>query len=333
MQRQLETGLGADLSGVRVHTDGELRPSRPLSGRGSIHTGNDIFFRDGAYNPSSSEGMHLLAHEATHTVQQSGVQWRNPAARYPSATLRTYEQAASAAADNVVSRTPAQRTATGDAAPVQRHASTEEEPPVQRAQANGSFAAVQRDTPYIGAATAAPAESPHLRPLHPQAPLPLLLLLRRLQAPRMPELCPRDAGATPAEGAVSDAAIDALDLEATAKVGATALKKAHSEITFTSGRRDWSEQANAMAHNIVELRRKWIEDTYSPSGARDKLQGWVNSNEKAVSEEDIAKGLKDTLDAMSTKEQGYISKHPTGEALSRRPRLLRQVKSPRRNAQ
>ncbi|MCW3072919.1 MAG: hypothetical protein JWO44_2809, partial [Bacteroidetes bacterium] len=34
--------------------------------------GNDIYFNQGQYNPSSSQGKHLLAHELTHTVQQGG---------------------------------------------------------------------------------------------------------------------------------------------------------------------------------------------------------------------------------------------------------------------
>ncbi|MFN5860978.1 MAG: DUF4157 domain-containing protein, partial [Pseudanabaena sp.] len=35
-------------------------------------TGQDIFFRQGEYNPSSTGGQELLAHELTHVVQQNG---------------------------------------------------------------------------------------------------------------------------------------------------------------------------------------------------------------------------------------------------------------------
>ena len=42
----------------------------------------DIFFRQGAYDPSSKQGQQLLAHELTHVVQQNGDQkiqrWRSP---------------------------------------------------------------------------------------------------------------------------------------------------------------------------------------------------------------------------------------------------------------
>lgn len=80
VQAQLETGIGADLSGVRVHDDSEAdQLSRQLHAN-AFTTGDDIFFRQGLYNPSSGEGMRLLAHEATHTVQQAsgavdGVSW------------------------------------------------------------------------------------------------------------------------------------------------------------------------------------------------------------------------------------------------------------------
>lgn len=71
VQRRLEGGLGADLSGVRVHTGGEADSLARSVNAVAFTTGPDIFFRAGAYQPQSSEGMHLLAHEAAHTVQQA----------------------------------------------------------------------------------------------------------------------------------------------------------------------------------------------------------------------------------------------------------------------
>ena len=71
VQRGLEGGLGADLSGVRVHTDGEADHLARSVDAEAFTTGSDIFFRSGAYNPGTPAGMHLLAHEATHTVQQA----------------------------------------------------------------------------------------------------------------------------------------------------------------------------------------------------------------------------------------------------------------------
>jgi hypothetical protein len=63
--------LGADLSGVRLHTDGEADSlARSLDAR-AFTSGSDIYFRSGALNLASSEGQRLLAHETVHTVQQA----------------------------------------------------------------------------------------------------------------------------------------------------------------------------------------------------------------------------------------------------------------------
>ncbi len=61
-----------DFSGVNVHTDANAdRLSRSIGAK-AFTTGNDIFFKEGAYNPSSSDGQSLIAHELTHVVQQDG---------------------------------------------------------------------------------------------------------------------------------------------------------------------------------------------------------------------------------------------------------------------
>jgi hypothetical protein len=72
VRRQMESSFGANFSGVRLHTDREADTlSRSLSAR-AFTTGQDIFFRQGAYEPGSSAGRELLAHELTHVVQQNG---------------------------------------------------------------------------------------------------------------------------------------------------------------------------------------------------------------------------------------------------------------------
>jgi hypothetical protein len=68
---RLEPGLGADLAGVRVHTDAEADGLARATGAVAFTTGADIFFRSGAYEPGSPDGLQLLAHEATHAVQQA----------------------------------------------------------------------------------------------------------------------------------------------------------------------------------------------------------------------------------------------------------------------
>lgn len=69
---QMEGAFGADFGGVRVHTDARAdRLNEQLSAR-AFATGKDIFFKQGQYDPGSSGGRELLAHELTHVVQQNG---------------------------------------------------------------------------------------------------------------------------------------------------------------------------------------------------------------------------------------------------------------------
>ena len=70
VRSSMERGFGADFSGVRVHTGGQADAlNRSLNAR-AFTTGSDIFFGKGQYNPGSSGGQELIAHELTHTVQQ-----------------------------------------------------------------------------------------------------------------------------------------------------------------------------------------------------------------------------------------------------------------------
>jgi hypothetical protein len=71
VQGQMGQALNADFSGVRVHTDaGADGLNQSLSAK-AFTTGSDIYFRQGEYNPGSSGGRELLAHELTHVVQQN----------------------------------------------------------------------------------------------------------------------------------------------------------------------------------------------------------------------------------------------------------------------
>lgn len=74
----MESAFGANFSGVRVHTDNAAdQLNRSLQAR-AFTTGQDIFFRRGEYQPASSSGKHLLAHELTHVMQQNGSAVRAP---------------------------------------------------------------------------------------------------------------------------------------------------------------------------------------------------------------------------------------------------------------
>jgi hypothetical protein len=67
-----EPRFGHDFGGVRIHAD-----SAAAETAGSIHSraftlGNHIAMGHGEYRPQSPAGRHLLGHELTHVVQQTG---------------------------------------------------------------------------------------------------------------------------------------------------------------------------------------------------------------------------------------------------------------------
>jgi hypothetical protein len=75
VQAFFEPRFGYDFSRVRTHNDPNADMLNRMLNARAFTTGQDIFFKKGEYNPESSEGKKLLAHELTHTVQQdkSGV--------------------------------------------------------------------------------------------------------------------------------------------------------------------------------------------------------------------------------------------------------------------
>ena len=77
VRQPMEKAFGADFSSVRMHTDSEADMlNRELSAK-AFTTGQDIFFRESEYNPSSDSGKKLIAHELTHVMQQNRVNTRH----------------------------------------------------------------------------------------------------------------------------------------------------------------------------------------------------------------------------------------------------------------
>lgn len=66
-----EPRFGADFSHVRVHTDSMAAQTAQAINAKAFTTGKDIVFGPGQYSPETSPGKRLLAHELTHTLQQS----------------------------------------------------------------------------------------------------------------------------------------------------------------------------------------------------------------------------------------------------------------------
>lgn len=69
---EMNSRFGYDFSGVRIHNDSEAhRVSKELHAQAFTH-GQDIYFNEGKFDPTSAEGKLLLAHELTHVIQQTG---------------------------------------------------------------------------------------------------------------------------------------------------------------------------------------------------------------------------------------------------------------------
>lgn len=73
----MEAQLGANLDGVRLHTDGEAAQEAEQMGARAFTVGGDISFGAGQYQPDTAEGRELIAHELVHTVQQGAAVQRS----------------------------------------------------------------------------------------------------------------------------------------------------------------------------------------------------------------------------------------------------------------
>ncbi|MBN2005873.1 MAG: DUF4157 domain-containing protein [Anaerolineae bacterium] len=67
-----EPRMGVDLSNVRIHTGSTAaQTSKDLNAR-AYTVGSHVAFNSGEYQPGSTQGRQLMAHELTHVVQQGG---------------------------------------------------------------------------------------------------------------------------------------------------------------------------------------------------------------------------------------------------------------------
>ena len=74
-RRALEPRFGYDFSRIRVHDGPEAAESASAVKAAAYTVGNHIVFGPGRYAPGTNEGDRLLAHELTHTIQQTGGVW------------------------------------------------------------------------------------------------------------------------------------------------------------------------------------------------------------------------------------------------------------------
>jgi hypothetical protein len=73
-ENETSQGLGPDFSRVRIHTDDQANKSARAVNARAYTVGHHIVFAQGQFEPASSNGKQLIAHELTHVVQQQGQQ-------------------------------------------------------------------------------------------------------------------------------------------------------------------------------------------------------------------------------------------------------------------
>ncbi|MBN8640459.1 MAG: DUF4157 domain-containing protein [Flavobacteriales bacterium] len=77
VKAEMENSFGVDFSSIRIHTDSNAINMCQEMKAQAFTNGVNIYFNKGKYNPDSSEGKKLLAHELTHTVQQGAVKQKS----------------------------------------------------------------------------------------------------------------------------------------------------------------------------------------------------------------------------------------------------------------
>jgi Domain of unknown function (DUF4157) len=112
LMRKFEASLGTDLSSVRVHTGSESATAASAVGARAYATGQDIHFGAGQYDPSSTGGQHLIAHEVAHTVQQRGSTATRQNKLEVSSPHDGFEHEADRAADAMITGAPASVSST-----------------------------------------------------------------------------------------------------------------------------------------------------------------------------------------------------------------------------
>ncbi len=70
VQTYFESRFGYDFSQIRIHTDARAAKSAQAINAKAYTVGQDIVFGAGQYEPDTSKGRRLLAHELTHAIQQ-----------------------------------------------------------------------------------------------------------------------------------------------------------------------------------------------------------------------------------------------------------------------
>ncbi|SRR6266851_1104104 len=126
----MESRLGHDFSDVRVHTGPKADESARSINAQAYTVGTNVVFQTGKFAPETPTGLHTLAHELTHVVQQKS----GPVAGSPapggirlSDPSDSFERAAERSAATALAPTPQTAAAASGQGSVQRASMVEEQ--------------------------------------------------------------------------------------------------------------------------------------------------------------------------------------------------------------
>jgi hypothetical protein len=71
VQREMESKMGGDFSDVQLHTGPKAAAAADSINARAFTVGNHVAFNKGEYQPKSTDGKKILAHELTHVRQQN----------------------------------------------------------------------------------------------------------------------------------------------------------------------------------------------------------------------------------------------------------------------
>lgn len=80
---QMEHGMNSDFNDVKIHNGSEATVMSSKVNADAFTFGNDVYFNEGQYQPNTTEGQHLIAHELAHVVQHSNSDQNNVIDRQP----------------------------------------------------------------------------------------------------------------------------------------------------------------------------------------------------------------------------------------------------------
>lgn len=129
IRAEMEQGFGADFGNVRIHTDSPaVGMNEELHAQAFAH-GSDIYFNTGKYNPATTPGKILLAHELTHTIQQGAIRPLEPTEQEQQPTVdAAANELPSSEAPAAIPATDAATDGTAEAADTLADASPEVDP-------------------------------------------------------------------------------------------------------------------------------------------------------------------------------------------------------------